>query len=121
MVTSASEMPADTEARPPEPEVAISWKAVMMPSTVPSSPTKGADDATVARPDNPRRKSAVTRRVARSMDRLMASTRSNSPTSCGPWCESAARPRLYSAIPLPSTRGMCPYLSVLATLAASTS
>src|SRR5207237_1126964 len=48
VVISASEIPADTDARPPEPEVAISWKAVMMPSTVPSSPTKGADDATVA-------------------------------------------------------------------------
>ena len=45
---SASEIPADTEARPPEPEAAISWKAVMMPSTVPRRPTNGADDATVA-------------------------------------------------------------------------
>src|SRR5947199_304743 len=43
VVTSASEMPADTEARPPEPEEAISWKAVMMPSTVPSSPQAGGN------------------------------------------------------------------------------
>ena len=119
VVMSASEMPADTEARPPEPEAAISWKAVMMPSTVPSSPTNGDDEATVARPERPRRRSAVTRRVARSTERLMASTRSNSPTSCGPCLASASRPLLYSAIPAPRTRGMCPYLRVVAYCAAS--
>src|SRR5256885_15301821 len=98
-------MPADTEARPPEPDVAINWKAVMMPSTVPSSPTNGADEATVARPERPRRRSAVTRSVARATDRVMASARAELATSCGPWVRGAPRALLYSEVPAPGTRG----------------
>ncbi len=48
VVTSASAMPADTVPRPPEPDCAIDWKELTMPITVPSRPTKGAVEPTVA-------------------------------------------------------------------------
>src|SRR5947199_10811109 len=48
VVTSASEIPADTDAMPP-PEVAILEKALMMPTTVPKRPTNGAVAPMVAR------------------------------------------------------------------------
>src|SRR5438270_642654 len=53
VVSSASEMPADTVARPPPPLVgsAMLWKALMMPNTVPKRPTNGADDDTMDRTD----------------------------------------------------------------------
>ena len=47
MATSASEMPAATTAKPPEPCVAISWKALMMPTTVPNRPMNGASEPIV--------------------------------------------------------------------------
>ena len=40
--TRASEIPADTAPIPPDPVKAIPRKALMMPTTVPNSPTKGA-------------------------------------------------------------------------------
>jgi hypothetical protein len=45
---SASEMPMETEARPAEPLAPMPWNALMTPTTVPSSPTKGAVDPMVA-------------------------------------------------------------------------
>src|SRR5574337_215297 len=61
VVTSASAMPAETDPRPPDPVAAMAWKAVMMPATVPSSPTKGAVEPTVASAPRPRRRSAAVR------------------------------------------------------------
>ena len=51
--TSASEIPAETAPRPPEPVAAMPWNAVMMPTTVPSSPTNGAVAPMVASEETP--------------------------------------------------------------------
>ena len=51
--TSASAIPAETAPRPPEPVAAMPWNAVMMPTTVPSSPTNGAVDPMVASAETP--------------------------------------------------------------------
>ena len=49
MVTSASAIPAETAAIPPEPVSAMPVKALMMPMTVPNRPMNGAVVAMVAR------------------------------------------------------------------------
>jgi hypothetical protein len=41
----------------------MAWKAVMMPATVPSSPTKGAVEPMVASEPSPRRRSVMVRSV----------------------------------------------------------
>ena len=40
---SASEMPAETAPRPPEPSAAMPWNAPMMPMTVPPAPDAPPD------------------------------------------------------------------------------
>ena len=52
VATSASEMPPATTAKPPLPSAAMLWKALMMPTTVPKRPMKGALEATVPRIQN---------------------------------------------------------------------
>jgi hypothetical protein len=51
------------------------WKAVMMPTTVPSRPTNGATDPTDARTPIPRRSSSPTASFWRSASRRASSTR----------------------------------------------
>ena len=68
VVISASAMPAETVPMPPPPFAgsASFWNAVMMPPTVPNSPTNGADDETVASTGRPRRRPASSRSLTRS-------------------------------------------------------
>ena len=49
VATKASDMPAATTANPPVPAIAILSKDLMIPTTVPSRPMKGALLATVPR------------------------------------------------------------------------
>ncbi len=58
VVTSASEMPPATAPRPVDFSVEMPLNALMMPTTVPNSPTKGAVDPMVAKPETPRFSSA---------------------------------------------------------------
>ena len=51
--TSASEIPCETPAIPPDPLEAMPWNAVMTPTTVPSNPTNGAVEPIVARAETP--------------------------------------------------------------------
>ena len=46
-------MPIETEARPAEPLAPMPWNALMTPTTVPSSPTKGAVEPMVASAETP--------------------------------------------------------------------
>ncbi len=48
VVISASEMPLESVLTSPEPKTVISLKVLIMPVTVPSSPSKGAEDALIA-------------------------------------------------------------------------
>ena len=66
---------------PPDPVSAIPWKALMMPTTVPKSPTKGAVAPIVARPERPFFMSAVVISASRSIARSAASIGSCPATS----------------------------------------
>src|SRR3954453_14793218 len=101
VVISASAMPADTVPMPPPPLVgsASFWKAVMMPPTVPNSPTNGADDATVASSGKPRRRPASCRSLLRSIARLTTSATSNGAAAA----PGRSTPRAYSVRPAPMT------------------
>ena len=74
MVISASAMPAEMAAMPPDPVRAMPEKALMIPKVVPKRPTKGAVAPMVARPERPRFRSARLTAVARWIARLAAST-----------------------------------------------
>ena len=54
VATSASEMPAATTSKPPAPCTAMSWKARMMPTTVPNRPMYGASEPIVPSIQRPR-------------------------------------------------------------------
>src|SRR2546426_11793150 len=73
VVNSASEIPPATAAIPADSAFFMPRKALMMPNTVPNKPTKGAVDPIVARPDKPRRNSAVLIAIARWRARFEAS------------------------------------------------
>ena len=66
VANSASAMPGATTARLVFLDMAIAWKLVMMPHTVPNRPMKGAVEPTVAR--NSRRRSSC------SISRLMVTS-----------------------------------------------
>ena len=70
---SASEIPPATAERPADFSVDIPWNALMIPTTVPNKPTKGAVLPIVANPLIPRFNSALVMAVARSRARLEAS------------------------------------------------
>ena len=52
--TSASAMPPETAAIPPDPVAAMLWNALMIPTTVPKRPMNGAVEPIVARSPRPR-------------------------------------------------------------------
>ncbi len=91
---SASAMPAEMAAIPPEPVSAMPENALMIPKVVPKRPTKGAVAPMVARPERPRLRSARLTAVARWMARLAASTapsRSRSASPVSTWyCHSCS-------------------------------
>ena len=76
----------ETAPRPPEPVAAMPWNAVMMPTTVPSSPTNGAVAPMVASAATPFLRSFAVSAEARWMARRTVSTRSSRlrlpPASC---------------------------------------
>ena len=73
VVTSASAMPVETAAIPPDPVMAIPRNALIIPMTVPKRPMNGAVVPMVARPERPFRMSAVVIRASRSIARSAAS------------------------------------------------
>src|SRR3990172_2223514 len=80
VATRASEIPPATADRPVAFWAAMPLKALMMPTTVPNRPTKGAVEPMVARPERPRFISAWTMATERSRPRLAASMTSASET-----------------------------------------
>ncbi len=95
VVISASAMPAEIAAMPPDPVSAMPEKALMMPKVVPNRPTKGAVAPIVARPESPRFRSARFTAVARWIARLAASTaasRSRSTSPVSTWYCHSCRP-----------------------------
>ena len=71
MANSASAMPGATTAKLVFLLLAMPWKAVMMPQTVPNSPTKGATEPTVARNRSRRSSRSISRVIVTSMTRSM--------------------------------------------------
>jgi hypothetical protein len=69
VVTRASAIPADTAARPPEPDSAMPANALMMPRIVPTRPTKGAVEPVVARMLSPFRSRSLSEICTRSSAR----------------------------------------------------
>ncbi len=84
VVTSASAIPVDTAAMPPEPVRAMPLNALMMPMTVPKRPMNGAVVPIVARPESPFFMSAVVMSASRSIARSAASIGSCPWTSAVP-------------------------------------
>ncbi len=87
VASSASAMPGATTARLVDFEPAIAWNEVMMPTTVPNRPMKGADDPIEAR--KPRRPSS------RSISRVSASSIALSMRVCRPSGERAPFSKLF--------------------------
>jgi hypothetical protein len=83
VANKASAMPGATTARLVFLLLAIDWKLVMMPHTVPNRPTKGAVEPTVAR--------KVSRRSSRSTSREMVTSMTFSTLSCRPGIGRAPR------------------------------
>ena len=74
VTNSASAMPAETAPRPPEPVLAMPSNELMMPITVPKSPTKGETEPTDASTPMPALISADSASPRRAISRLAAST-----------------------------------------------
>jgi hypothetical protein len=85
VATSASAIPPATAPRPVDFSAAMPRNALMMPTTVPNRPTKGAVEPMVARLDTPRFNSECTMAWARSRARLDASI-SSPGISALIWC-----------------------------------
>ena len=67
VASSASAMPGATTARLVDFDPAIAWKEVMMPTTVPNRPMKGADDPMEARKPSRPSSFSISRVSARSI------------------------------------------------------
>ena len=107
VVTSASAIPAETDAKPPPPPLegsAICWKAVMMPKTVPKRPTKGADEAIVASTAKPLCSAAISRFFVRSMERPISWTRISISVGSAVLAPRPSIPRTRSLMAGPITR-----------------
>ena len=79
VVISASEMPPESDLTSPEPNTVISLKVLMMPVTVPSSPSRGAEAAQIAMKGS---MPCSLRRVVRTLSYIASSTSSRGSSMC---------------------------------------